>query len=406
MKIQDMDTHRLHNNVHSLFHTEFRDLLLNKWLVVVCIAAVAAFGQQRKLNSADDYIKRGLTHYENRDYDKAIEDATAAIRLDPNGWKAYFLRADTYKKRGNYDKAIEDYTVLIRLRTDFATAYNSRAWIYAWDLKKEFDRAIADATQAIKLEPKNASYYDTRGWAYFGKGDYNRANDDFFMALKFDPNENSSKEGLKKIREVQGASSATNNKNITMKGYDQVEWGTSVDAVRKAYNLGNNFVLQENYDNDPNVAVLIQKNVSESIKQRVFMFNKWKGNYQLYRVWVTYFDASNGTVQNLLTGLENKFGERTDFNKESKHQFNNWYVYRETSTFGKYSPELVVELVHIYTNYPASNSSGLVITDNSGNVVMNLGSKDVGIDIGDSPLEICYTWKKFRDAYKSRNVEF
>jgi len=184
-------------------------------------------------------------------------------------------------------------------------------------------------------------------------------------------------------------------------GYDKVKWGASVLDVRKAYNLGNSVPLQERYNNDPDSAALIQKNVSDTIKERTFLFNKWKGSYQLYRVWVEYWDDS--TTQNLLIGLSNRFGDRTDFKKDSEHQFNNWYIYTDTSTFGKYSPELVVELFHVYTNW--GGGGGLAITDANGNVFMNLGSSDVGINIP-YPLQVCYTWKKFRDEYQARNVQF
>ena len=184
-------------------------------------------------------------------------------------------------------------------------------------------------------------------------------------------------------------------------GYDKVKWGASVLDVRKAYNLGNSYVLEERYDNNPDAAALTQKNVSDSIKQRVFIFNKWKGNYQLYRVWVEYWDDS--TVRNLQTGLSSRFGDRTDFKNNSEHQFNNYYIYQDVSTFGKYSPELVVELFHTYTNW--AGGGGLVIHDGSGNVLMNLGSDDVGINIP-TPLQVCYTWKKFRDEYQARNVQF
>ena len=184
-------------------------------------------------------------------------------------------------------------------------------------------------------------------------------------------------------------------------GYDRVEWGASVLDVRKAYNLGNTFVLQERYENNPDIAALIQRNVSDIIKERTFLFNRWKGNYQLYRVWVTYWNDSS--VRDLQTGLASRFGDRTDYNRASEHQFNNWYIYRDTSTFGRYSPELVVELLHTHTNW--AGGGGMAITDASGNIIMNLGSSDVGINIP-IPLQVSYTWKRFRDEYQTRNVQF
>jgi len=170
-------------------------------------------------------------------------------------------------------------------------------------------------------------------------------------------------------------------------GYDQVKWGASVLDVRKAYNLGNSYVLQENFNQDVNIASLVQKNVSDVIKERQFLFNKWKGQYQLYRVWVTYWDDS--TAQNLKTGLANRYGERTDLKRDSHERLEVW---KETITFGKYSPELIVELFHAYPKQDDFYIPGL-------------GTLKTVMD-GVIPLQVCYTWKKLRDEYQARNVQF
>jgi len=179
-------------------------------------------------------------------------------------------------------------------------------------------------------------------------------------------------------------------------GYDKVKWGTSVLDVRKAYNLGTTVALQERYDNDPDVAALVQQNVSDSIKRRIFLFNKWKGNYHLYRVWVIYWDDS--TANNLLTGLATRYGDRTDFKQEASKRDSDT-IYTETTTFGKYSPDLVVELFHVYGKGPGAMA---ITLDARGNAYAK-ATGDYGIS---EPLQVCYTWKKFRDEFLARNVEY
>lgn len=224
----------------------------------VLLAIFVMLGLNCTLPATNQLSWDAANHHKQGNYDLAIRDATEAIKADSTNVQAYWVRADSYVKKenyelavddyntvlrlrpgmasrleedgslylpavamraqtrsdnGNYDGAIEDYNTLARLRPGIAMPYNGRAWVYAYHLKRDFDRAIADANQAIKIEPNNANYYDTRGWAYLGKGDYNSATDDFFKALKMDPNLDSSKEGLKKIREAQAAAAPEGDSN-------------------------------------------------------------------------------------------------------------------------------------------------------------------------------------------------
>ena len=69
---------------------------------------------------------------------------------------------------------------------DLAWAFNNRGYAYAG--KGEYDRAIEDYDQAILLNPNYAMAYNNRGYAYNDKGDYDRAIDDFDQAIRLDPN--------------------------------------------------------------------------------------------------------------------------------------------------------------------------------------------------------------------------
>jgi hypothetical protein len=166
-------------------------------------------------------------------------------------------------------------------------------------------------------------------------------------------------------------------------GYDKVPWGSSVADVRKAYNIGNEIPAAVDPNNDPNLIKMTQKNVSDSIKSRTFIFNGDK----LYRVWVYYKDTSDGTAQNLQNVLINRFGNRTDYNMDTGTtylMFQQLRYTKETSVFGKYSPDLVVELIHtvIYAGY----------------------EKDTNNLLGQNALAVCYTWKKFRDEYQASKL--
>jgi tetratricopeptide (TPR) repeat protein len=124
---------------------------------------------------------RGVDAYQAGNYDKAITEFTAAIRLYHDYALAYSNRGFAYSRKGDFDRAITDYDQAIKLQPT-ALRYNRRGWTYY--LKGDWDRAIIDAAEAIRLDSKNANAYDTRGAAYREKGDYDRAIADFDQALR------------------------------------------------------------------------------------------------------------------------------------------------------------------------------------------------------------------------------
>jgi hypothetical protein len=55
-------------------------------------------------------------------------------------------------------------------------------------------------------------------------------------------------------------------------GYDKVAWGSSVEDIRKAYDIGEDIELTDIFvwGNDPNIQIIEQENVSDSISRRIF----------------------------------------------------------------------------------------------------------------------------------------
>ena len=80
---------------------------------------------------------------------KAIEDYTQAIGLNPNKPEAYANRANVYNEQKNYQQAIADYVQAIRLNPEYARAYYSRGLVRVnmGDIKG----AISDLDTAAQL---------------------------------------------------------------------------------------------------------------------------------------------------------------------------------------------------------------------------------------------------------------
>jgi serine/threonine protein kinase/regulator of sirC expression with transglutaminase-like and TPR domain len=128
---------------------------------------------------------RGQAWAAKEDYDKAITDATEAIRIDGKFAPVLYLRGDAYLAKGEWDKAITDYTEFIRLDSQNADAYYHRG--SAWFAKGAYDIAIADYNEAIRLDSKNAATWFSRGVAWAKSKEYDKAVADYTEAIRLDP---------------------------------------------------------------------------------------------------------------------------------------------------------------------------------------------------------------------------
>ena len=129
--------------------------------------------------------------------DKAIEDCSQAIQLNPGLADAFSNRASAYRAKGQYDRAIEDLNQAIRLDPNDADVFNNRG--LAYNEKGQYDRAIEDYNQAIRLNPNFAYAFYNRGVSWERKNDLQRALADFKKFSELAP---SDPDGPKAIERV------------------------------------------------------------------------------------------------------------------------------------------------------------------------------------------------------------
>ncbi len=149
--------------------------------------AIDDYSQVLKIDpdSANAYINRGYAHYEKGELDKAIADYTKAIKINPDDALPYNNRGLVYSEKGELERAIADYNRALKINPEYALPYNNRGLAYAD--KGELERAIADYNQALKINPKYADAYISRGNIYYEKGELERAIADYSQALKINP---------------------------------------------------------------------------------------------------------------------------------------------------------------------------------------------------------------------------
>ena len=109
----------------------------------------------------DILVSRGEAYQKNNQMDLAVQDYSQAIELLPgqkNIKYVYSNRAWVQYARGNYDDAIADFSAAIKLDPAFDSAYYGRATV--WQKKKDYQRALSDAKEAAKLKPAEKKYDD------------------------------------------------------------------------------------------------------------------------------------------------------------------------------------------------------------------------------------------------------
>jgi len=162
--------------------------------------------------NAGNWLDEGIKLASQSKFNEAINAFTEALKIDPNFSAAYLQRgtaiyasisqvADMNKdfdfgtvtsrrfagdELEYVNRAIKDLSKAIRLNPT-STAYLQRGRVY--NGKGDYDKAIEDFNQFIRLDPNNAGIYSNRGLAYTNKGDYDKAIEDFNKAISLDIND-------------------------------------------------------------------------------------------------------------------------------------------------------------------------------------------------------------------------
>lgn len=138
----------------------------------------------RKSRAVEHY-NSGVYHHEKEKLNKAIEEYSEAVRLDPSLYEAHWNLGIIYVQKGMIDSAIKELEVVVKLKPDIFEAHFALGNLY--HQKKLMDEAIKEFEAAVALRPND---YEARlGLAvmYHEKED-NRAIREYKKAISIKPN--------------------------------------------------------------------------------------------------------------------------------------------------------------------------------------------------------------------------
>ena len=141
---------------------------------------------------AEFYYKRGLEYLGNSETERAIEDFSRAISINPTNASYWLNKGLAHEEKGEFSLAIQDYTVCIALAPENFFHWSLRGDVYCRKAELDFSiedyhKAIRDYEKAIELKSDFAAFWSSRGFAYHAIGEHELAKEDFNKALDLDP---------------------------------------------------------------------------------------------------------------------------------------------------------------------------------------------------------------------------
>ncbi len=148
-------------------------------------------------NYYEAYMQLGVIHQAKND---PIAEGyfTNAIKIKPRSEEALYGRGLWYQDNNQIDKAIQDYTSIIQINPANKYAHFNLGYIHHI-LLKVYPEAIKHYTKAINADPKYAEAYYNRGLCHEFMGNYQDAKTDFKFALTIRPVYPPAEEGLKRV---------------------------------------------------------------------------------------------------------------------------------------------------------------------------------------------------------------
>ncbi len=115
----------------------------------------------------------------------AIVDLNECVAINQDFPKAYMLRGSIHADCGHFNSAVQDFSHYLCSAESTPMAYASRAHAY-WKLGEK-QLALNDLNTLVKLTPREDAY-DARANLYIELGDYESALKDFCQSLRTEPN--------------------------------------------------------------------------------------------------------------------------------------------------------------------------------------------------------------------------
>jgi tetratricopeptide (TPR) repeat protein len=128
----------------------------------------------------------------------ALEYFNNALRVKPNAEDALYGRGLWYQDHQEINKAIQDYTSILQVNPKNKGAHFNLGYIHQ-SMLKVYDEAAKHYSSAIEADPSYVEAYYNRGVCYETLGNISVARKDYEKALEIKPDYQAAKNGLSRL---------------------------------------------------------------------------------------------------------------------------------------------------------------------------------------------------------------
>lgn len=139
----------------------------------------------------------GNAYYYQGQMDKAAQEYSHTLRLEPGLALAHHNMGFAYYNQGRIDEAIQEYLTALKLKSDYPEAHNSLGAAYY--SQGRLNEAIQEYLTAIQFKPDYAKAYYNLGNVYAGQGQLDMALKEYEMALKLKPDFTAAQEAIQSL---------------------------------------------------------------------------------------------------------------------------------------------------------------------------------------------------------------
>lgn len=130
-----------------------------------------------KTKMAEGYFTKGISHYQQKNYELASVEFNRSLQTDSNYKQSYYMLGIISSDQGKLDDAIKYYEEAIDRDSNYSEAYNALGTVYSRQQKwkealKYFKKALEN-----KLYPTPHVPYLNIGRLYMAQKDYDKAVD-------------------------------------------------------------------------------------------------------------------------------------------------------------------------------------------------------------------------------------